>query len=274
AAVRQRFYGEMRLLAELNHPNIVLAFDAGEIEPAGPDMPGQIYLVMEVVDGGDLEKLVVKNGPCDIARGCDLVRQAAGGLQAAHDRHLIHRDIKPSNLLLTTAGQVKLVDFGLARQFCSRLTDPRALLGSVEFMPPEQSHDPSAVGKEGDIYGLGATLFWLLTGEPPYPFASSVGAALRTLQNERPRPVATLRPDAPEPLQVLLGQMLDRNPSARPASAVAVMNALTRLLESSPPGTTHGSTRLQLRRGPNRVPFVPRVLIVDDESSVRLLHRV
>ena len=204
AAVRQRFYGEMRLLAELNHPNIVLAFDAGEIEPAGPDMPGQIYLVMEVVDGGDLEKLVVKNGPCDIALGCDLVRQAAGGLQAAHDRHLIHRDLKPSNILLTSTGQVKLVDFGLARQFCSRLTDPRALLGSVEFMAPEQSHDPSAVGKEADVYGLRRTLFWILTGEAPYPFSPCVSGALKLLQEGEPRRLRELRPDVPEELDALV----------------------------------------------------------------------
>jgi serine/threonine protein kinase len=117
-------------------------------------------------------------------------------LQAAHDALLVHRDIKPSNILLASGGRVKLVDFGLARQFCSRLTDPRALLGSLEFMPPEQSHDPSAVGKEADIYGLGATLYWLLTGEPPHPVARNVGAALRALQQQAPRRLRELRPAA------------------------------------------------------------------------------
>src|SRR5262249_12316535 len=147
-------------------------------------LPELVYLVMELVDGGDLEQHVLRDGPCGVARACDYVRQAACGLQAAHDRHLIHRDLKPSNLLLTRYGQVKLVDFGLARQFSSRLTDPRALLGSVEFMAPEQSHDPSAVGRAADVYGLGATLFWLLTGEAPYPSTASVAAALRALQQD------------------------------------------------------------------------------------------
>src|SRR5437868_428247 len=186
SALLERFYSEMRVLADLHHPNIVLAYDAGHLAGAGPNMPTMLYFVMELVSGGDLEQYVVDHGPVSIPQACEWIRQAACGLQEAHDRHLIHRDLKPSNLLLTGQRQVKLVDFGLARQFCSRLTDPRALLGSIEFMPPEQSHDPSTVGKEADVYGLGATLFYLLTGEAPYPYVSNVGAALRALQTEEP----------------------------------------------------------------------------------------
>src|SRR5579885_2167232 len=221
-SVRQRFYAEMRVLAELCHTHIVMAFDAGNVVPDDPSLPELIYLVMELVDGGDLERLVLDKGPCDVATACRYIHQAASGLQAAHDRHLVHRDIKPSNILLTTTGQAKLVDFGLARQFCSRLTDPRALLGSLEFMPPEQSHDPSAVGKEADIYGLGATLFWLLTGEPPYPIVRKLRSALRALQEQEPRRLRTLRPDAPVELDRLLAQMMDRNPTRRPATPLAV----------------------------------------------------
>jgi response regulator RpfG family c-di-GMP phosphodiesterase len=271
AAVRQRFYGEMRLLAELNHPNIVLAFDAGEIEPSGRDMPGHIYLVMEVVDGGDLERLVVKNGRCDVGRGCDFVRQAAGGLQVAHDRHLIHRDIKPSNLLLTAAGQVKVVDFGLARQFCSRLTDPRALLGSVEFMAPEQSHDPSAVGKEADIYGLGATLFWLLTGQAPYPFNPSVSAALRALQQDEPRRLRDLRPDVPEELDALVARLLDRNPARRPLLPVAVAHALTPFV--LPPAGVVRAATLEDRPQRDGRPGVRRALVVEADEADRRAYR-
>ncbi len=125
-AVRRRFYAEMRVLAELSHPHIIMAYDAGEVAAEELELPDLIYLVMELVEGGDLERHVLENGPCDVMTTCKYIHQAASGLQAAHDGHLVHRDIKPSNILLTAKGQAKLVDFGLARQFCSRLTDPRA----------------------------------------------------------------------------------------------------------------------------------------------------
>jgi response regulator RpfG family c-di-GMP phosphodiesterase len=267
-ALRERFYSEMRVQAELNHANVVLALEAGEVTPPGPDMPTLVYLVMELVDGGDLEDYVLSNGPCAVAEACDYVRQAACGLQAAHDRHLVHRDVKPSNVLRTPGGRIKLVDFGLVRRFCSRLTDPRALLGSVEFMPPEQSHDPSAVGKEADVYGLGATFFWLLTGEPPYPFQPHVGKALRLLQEGPPRRARSLRPEVPPELDELVAQMLDRDPARRPASPLAVMNSLAPFLfgEAAPEVVAPSAPGKGL---PTR-----RALIVDDEAVVRHLHRL
>lgn len=278
--VKQRFYAEMRVLAELCHPHIVLAFDAGEVASDDPSLPVLIYLVMERVEGGDLERHVLDNGPCDVATACKYLHQTASGLQAAHDRHLVHRDIKPSNILLTARGQTKLVDFGLARQFCSRLTDPRALLGSLEFMAPEQSHDPSLVGKEADIYGLGATLFWLLTGEPPYPIVRHVGTALRALREQPPRRLRDLRPDAPPELDYLLARMMDRNPARRPPTPLAVMNALMPFLSEG--SATFGAATVRERSGsPGPLPNGRgsegprrRALIVDDELSVRMLHRV
>jgi response regulator RpfG family c-di-GMP phosphodiesterase len=229
-AVKQRFYSEMRVVAELYHPNVALALDAGEL-PGTQHYPPWIYLVMELVEGGDLERYVVRHGVCGFREACDFIRQAAAGLQAAHDRHLVHRDVKPSNLLLDASRQVKLVDFGLARQFSSRLTDQRALLGSVDFMAPEQSHDPSLVGKQADVYGLGATLFWLLAGEGPYPFHRHLGTALRALQQEEPRRLRELRPEVPAELDELVARMLDRDPDRRPASPLAVSNALRAFVE-------------------------------------------
>jgi len=134
--VLERFYSEMQVLATLHHPHIVMAFDAGRVSPPHPGMPDMLYLAMELVPGGDLDQYVVDHGPVAVGQACEWMRQAAYGLQEAHDHQLIHRDIKPSNLLLTSQNQVKLVDFGLARQFSSRLTDPNALLGTVEFMSP------------------------------------------------------------------------------------------------------------------------------------------
>lgn len=275
-SVKERFYAEMRVLAELCHLHIVMAYDAGAVVPADATLPELIYLVMELVEGGDLERVVLENGPCDVMTACKYLHQAACGLQAAHDRHLIHRDIKPSNILMTATGQTKLVDFGLARQFCSRLTDPRALLGSLEFMPPEQSLDPSSVGKEADIYGLGATLFWLLTGEPPYPIVRHVGAALRNLQQQEPRRLRDLRADAPPELDRLISQMMARNPADRPSTPLAVMNALTPFLSDEQATITTSSGDRREAAVAARAPSAPkrRALIVDDELHVRMLHRV
>ena len=262
-SIRERFYAEMRILAELQHENIVLAIDAGETPPPAPNLPGLLYLVMELVEGGDLERYVLHNGPMAVSPACHVMRQVACGLQAAHDRHLVHRDLKPSNILLGTGGVAKLVDFGLARQFCSRLTDHRVLLGSLEFMPPEQSHDPSSVGKQADIYGLGATLFWLLTGEPPYPLRQNVGAAVRRLREEPPRRLRELLPTVPPALDQLMVRLLDRNPAERPGSPLAVMDALRPFLSDEP-----ATIRFDAEEFPER-----RVLIVDDEEATRRLHR-
>src|SRR5262249_21137632 len=121
----------------------------------------------------------------------------------------------------------KLVDFGLVRQFSSVMTSPRVLLGSVEFMSPEQSRDPTLVEAQSDIYGLGASLFWFLTGELPFPKAKSLASALRSLQQDRPRRLSSLRPDALPGLDNLVNQMLDPDPSRRPGLPIAIMNALT-----------------------------------------------
>src|SRR5262249_46435879 len=261
-----------------NHPNIVQAFDAGDVPAPGPNMPSLTYLVMELVPGGDLESYVEHNGPLSVSQACDWVRQAAQGLQAAHDLHVVHRDIKPSNLLLDGRGHVKLVDFGLVRQFCSQLTDPRALLGSVEFMAPEQSFDPSAVGPEADIYGLGSTLFWLLSGEAPYPFMRNIGTALRALQREPPRRLRDLRPDAPPELDELIARMLSRDPGQRPAPPLAVSTALapftvapTRTVaEPLPVSGSRGqllAAEAEARSGRRNV------LIVDSDWSTRELIR-
>lgn len=270
-SVKQRFYAEMRLLAELQHPTIVQAFDAGELESRGPNMPLLTYLVMEYIAGGDLEQHVERHGPPNVSQACEWARQAALGLQAAHDLHVVHRDIKPSNLLLSSTQQIKIVDFGLAHQFCNQLTDPRALLGSVEFMAPEQSHDPSGVGPEADVYGLAATFFWVLTGEAPYPFAANIGSALRSLQYDEPRRLSELRPDLPPELDNLFAAMLQREPSRRP-TPLAVSTTLAPLTipphksvaRSLPPGARELLQGQRPKETPRR-----RVLLLDGDPRIR-----
>jgi response regulator RpfG family c-di-GMP phosphodiesterase len=286
-----RFYAEMRVLADLHHPNIVLAFDAGRVNSGDRKLPDLVYLVMELVSGGDLEQHVIVNGPADVSVGCEWIRQAACGLQEAHDHHLIHRDIKPSNLLLTERNHIKVVDFGLAKEFCSRLTDPRALLGTLDYMAPEQSVDPCSIDGRSDIYGLGATLFWLLTGHCPFPQAATVSESLRMLQQDQPARVRQWRPDVSPELEAVVTRMLDRDPARRPALPINVMNALLPFaagtsarrpepikLEVAENPSTDGARTLETRaersgdsqstRGmPNRV------LLVDDDALIRELAR-
>src|SRR5262249_45413317 len=134
----QRFYSEMRAVAQLQHPNIVSAVDAGEAPGLDPDGPVLHYFAMEYVPGQNLEEYVRHHGPLPPAKACDLIYQVAGALGEAHQKELVHRDIKPSNILVTPEGQAKLLDFGLARQFTNRLTEPGTLLGTIDYMAPEQ----------------------------------------------------------------------------------------------------------------------------------------
>jgi response regulator RpfG family c-di-GMP phosphodiesterase/tRNA A-37 threonylcarbamoyl transferase component Bud32 len=267
--ILERFYAEMRVLADMHHPNIVLAYDAGRLPPPRSHDPALHYLVMELVTGGDLEDYGNRHGRLPVAQACDYIRQAACGLQEAHDHHLIHRDIKPSNLLLTAQGQVKVVDFGLARQFTSNLTEPRALLGSIEFMAPEQALDATAVSAQADVYGLGATLFWLLTGELPYPTKRSIAEALRALQQERPRRLKALRPDVPPELDQLVDRMLERDPRQRPAMPVVVMNALHRFAAPVAPAWEVAEVATPEPTAEPSSDPTWRVLIVDPDPSRR-----
>jgi serine/threonine protein kinase len=211
----QRFYSEMQATAVLSHPNIVLAFDAGEM--AIPNSPDETlrYLVMEYVPGKDLEQVVLDNGPLPIAEACEYVRQAASGLQHAYEHGLVHRDIKPSNLILTPQKQVKILDFGLARLCRRRHTEAHAMLGSVDYMAPEQARDARSVDIRADIYGLGGTLYWLLTGHKPFPGDRSVIEELFARQRESPVPLQQARSDIPLELDTLVCQMMALEPGGR-----------------------------------------------------------
>lgn len=210
-----RFEREMEAVGRLEHPNIVRALDAGE---AG----GVHYLAMEWVDGTDLGDLVNRCGRLPIAEACELVRQAATALQAAHERQLVHRDVKPSNLLLSRQGQVKLLDLGLALlsqdgEAEEPLTESRQLLGTWDYMAPEQWESGHTVDIRADLYSLGCTLYALLTGKPPFrgpefnTLHKKMAAHLRAL----PTPVRRLRPEVPEALAGVLARLLAKNPDGR-----------------------------------------------------------
>ncbi len=217
-----RFEQEMYAVGQLNHPNVVVAHDAGQVE-------GQPYLVMELVEGVDLSDLLRATGQLEVADASELIRQAAEGLHHAHKLGLIHRDIKPSNLMLGRIGEeelrLKILDLGLARLSQSHtstrpLTSVGQPMGTLDFMAPEQGEDSHQVDSRADIYSLGCTFYKLLTGETPFPRSRYVTPVklLMALATETPTPIRDKR-ELPEPLARLIDRMLSRNPADRPDAA-------------------------------------------------------
>jgi serine/threonine protein kinase len=237
-----RFEREMEAVGALAHPNIVAAHDAGEVD-------GQHYLVMEYVDGLDLSALVRRVGPLPIAEACEIIRQAALGLDAAASRGIVHRDVKPSNLMLAAAPNdpggvaVKILDFGLARLVSLGQLDDEAVagdptstglvMGTLRYMAPEQCIMSSAVDVRADIYSLGATLYKLLCGSSPYgeeKFNSPL-ALIAALGTEAPPRLTEQRADAPAELGAIVARMLARTPSerfAKPSEVVAALEPFAR----------------------------------------------
>jgi WD40 repeat protein/tRNA A-37 threonylcarbamoyl transferase component Bud32 len=238
-ATVQRFQQEVRAAAKLQHANIVTAFDA--------DQAGALhFLVMEHVEGRSLADLVNERGPLPIAEACDCIRQAALGLQHAHEQGMVHRDVKPHNLMRTASGQIKILDFGLARLARSpdpettgnapstSLTGAGAVMGTADYIAPEQAHDPRTADIRSDIYALGCTLFHLLTGRPPYPD----GGVQDKLARHAGTPLPSLKdalPDAPSELAAVLAHMTAKPPADRYATPAEVAEALAPFTLPSPP---------------------------------------
>ncbi len=225
----RRFYREVRAVARLAHPNIVLAYDAAEVD-------GTHILVMEYVDGSDLARLVRRQGALPVAQACDYVRQAALGLQHAHEQGLVHRDVKPANLLLAQAGggagMVKVLDLGLARlqlaageQTGGELTAEGSVMGTPDYMAPEQGQQSHDVDIRADVYSLGCTLYFLLTGQVPFPGGTLAQKLIRHYRDQ-PAPVEGVRPDVPAALGEVLRKLMAKRPEERyqvPAEAAAVL---------------------------------------------------
>ncbi len=219
----ERFYREARAIAAVDHPNIVRAYDIDQDENLH-------FLVMEWVDGINLQDLVKKFGPLDPTRACHYAYGAAIGLQHAHEMGLIHRDIKPGNILVDRFGVVKVLDLGLARlthdteDNLTRLHDEN-VLGTADYLAPEQAMDSHTVDIRADIYALGATMYFLLSGSPPFP-EGSVAQKLIWHQNRTPRPLRQLRADAPDELVAVVERMMSKDPARRYQTPAEVMAAL------------------------------------------------
>jgi formylglycine-generating enzyme required for sulfatase activity len=253
-AVR-RFEREMRAVGKLDHPHVVRAMDAREVG-------GLHFLVMEYVEGVDLSKYVKLRGPRSIGDACMMVRQAALGLAAAHAHGLIHRDIKPSNLLLTNQGQVKVLDLGLARLQADgpearQLTQTGQVLGTPDFMAPEQWDDMNSVDHRADLYALGCTLFFLLIGRAPFgdDRHTTMGQKMKGHVLESPPRLRDLRSDVPDELDQLYLQLMQKDSSTRLSSATEVANRLNEISRLHPPeaSLTHNADRplLDLESAPN-----------------------
>ncbi len=263
------FLREVRAAARLVHPNIVTAFDASR-------SGDRYYLVLEYVDGPNLEQLVREQGPLAVGQACDFVRQAAHGLQCAHHTGLVHRDIKPANLLLQLRGQagaaglVKVSDFGLARLQDREVEDrpgtivtrPNTVMGTPDFLSPEQARNLHDTDIRSDLYSLGCTFYFLLTGEVPFPGGTSLEKLIRH-NTEEPEPVERRRPEVPPEVVAVVRRLMAKAPGQRFQAPAELARALE-------PFSASGPTPWEGKRAAEPLPELdtpppPRVLSQDSD---------
>ncbi len=238
---QRRFAREVRSIAKLSHPNVVTAFDARESD-------GMLCLVTEWIDGKNLSQLVKSNGPLEVAKAINYAIQAAKGLHCAHEMGFIHRDVKPSNLLLDSAGNVKVLDLGLAKlrmgldanevsrdQFNGdeegdTITQTDHIVGTAHFLSPEQARSPTQVDVRSDVYSLGCTLFYCLTGRPPYVGDTPFGTMLSHVNSATPTVCETSTSNViPHQVSEFVAEMMAKQPADRPESMSDVIEKLTSL---------------------------------------------
>ncbi len=221
---RELFRHEVKAAARLSHPNIVTAYDANEFGE-------RHFLVMEYVDGPNMQELVEEQGPLPIGTTCDFVRQVAMALQYASDHGMVHRDVKPANLLVQRSGAasgctVKVLDFGLARLHHpasvteSQQTikvDNQTVMGTPDYMSPEQGRNLHTVDIRSDLYSLGCTFYYMLTGRPPFPGGRALEKLVRHF-SEAPRPIGELRSDIPDSVAEIVHRLMAKNPMERQQS--------------------------------------------------------
>ena len=220
-----RFYREARAVAALDHPNIVRAYDIDKFDQLH-------FLVMEYVDGTSIQEIVARNGPFAPDRAAHYAAQSALGLHHAHDLGMVHRDVKPGNLLLDRTGMVKVLDMGLARFFdqkndnVTERFDANCVLGTADYLAPEQAIS-NVVDIRADIYALGGSLYFMLTGSSPFP-DGTVAHKLLSHQSTEPKLVSSFRKDVPAELLAVLHKMMRKNPKERYQTPAEVCDALAR----------------------------------------------
>ncbi len=230
AEAARQFVAEMEVLAQLDHPHVIRTYGAGVDR-------GRHFIAMEHLEGTDLAKLVLRTGALPVGQACEYIRQAALGLEHAHEHCLIHRDIKPANLLLTVPGArgpkavIKIIDWGLAALRPPGHSGARStgaseeLVGTADYIAPEQAADGAAASIQADIYALGCTLYHLLAGQPPFPGGSLFQKLMRHREAE-PRSLREIRRDVPDSLLAVVRKMTAKKPAERYSTPAAVAGAL------------------------------------------------
>jgi eukaryotic-like serine/threonine-protein kinase len=255
---RDSFAREIRMQAGLDCPYLVRAFDAGQ--------EGSVhYLVTEYVPGMDLRRLVKTHGPLPLKQAARIIMQAALGLEYAHGKGLIHRDVKPGNILVTPDGEAKVSDVGLAGFNRDLLSDPRAgkIVGTTDFISPEQIRTPLDIGPAADIYSLGCTLYYAVCGKVPFPGGDTRSKLKRHLE-ETPWHPRRFSPDIPEEFVDIIADMMEKNPEKRIGSAREVVSRLEPWADE----TNAGMSTALMGRSPWMAPPPPM-----DPESERLLDQ-
>jgi serine/threonine protein kinase/tetratricopeptide (TPR) repeat protein len=224
-SIRERFIREARAASALNHPNVAVVYDVGEDGT-------ESFIAMELIEGETLGARLAK-GPVPVEQVRDWSVQLAEGLQAAHAKGIVHRDIKPDNLLLSTAGALKIMDFGIARLSGSDLTSTGVALGTIAYMSPEQILGDK-VDQRSDLWSLGVVMYEMLAGHLPFE-QQNAAAAMYEILNSEPAPVERVRLDTPASLAVLVNRLLAKDPARRPGSAGDVIAALQLAEQSAGP---------------------------------------
>lgn len=223
AGAMERFRRESVTAAKLDHPSFVRALDGGIAD-------GRAFLVTDRIDGDDLQSIVTQHGPLSTPLACRVIAEVAKALVFLEQEGVVHRDLKPSNIMVDRRGRVYVLDLGLARvgDASTTLTKTGAVMGTVDYLAPEQALDPRRVTSRADMYSLGCTLYFLLTGRTPYEFddADPLAARIMAHVEQEPRPIMRLRQGIPDRVIRLIDQMLEKRPEHRPRSFGKIASTL------------------------------------------------